>query len=121
MRTVKIGNKTVGGESPCYTIAEAGANHDGSVEKAFRLIDAAVEAKADSIKFQTYTARRLVTNTAPKYWEDGIPNETQFEVFEKLDSLTNDNWKSIFDYADTKKLHVFQRHLMKKVRIYFIL
>ena len=33
LRTVKIGNKTVGGESPCYTIAEAGANHDGTVEK----------------------------------------------------------------------------------------
>ena len=107
MRTVKIGNKTVGGESPCYTIAEAGANHDGSVDKAFRLIDAAVEAKADSIKFQTYTARRLVTKTAPKYWEDGISNETQFDVFEKLDSLTNDNWKSIFDYADTKKITCF--------------
>jgi len=107
LRTVKIGSKNVGGESPCYTIAEAGANHDGDVEKAFRLIDAAVEAKADSIKFQTYTARRLVTKTAPKYWEDGIPNETQFDVFEKLDSLTNDNWKSIFEYADKKKITCF--------------
>ena len=107
LRTVKIGSKSVGGGNPCYTIAEAGANHDGVVEKAFRLIDAAVEAKADSIKFQTYTASKLVTKTAPKYWEDGILNETQFDVFEKLDSLTDDNWKSIFEYADKKKITCF--------------
>ena len=107
MRTIKIGNKNVGGESPCYTIAEAGANHDGVVEKTFRLIDAAVKAKADSIKFQTYTAKKLVTKTAPKYWEDGISNETQFDVFAKLDSLTNDDWKCVFEYADKKGITCF--------------
>ena len=68
---------------------------------------AAANAKADSIKFQTYTAKKLVTKTASKYWEDGIPNETQFDVFAKLDSLTNDDWKCVFEYADKKGITCF--------------
>ena len=92
-RVIKIGDKNIGDSNLCYTIAEAGANHDSNVEKAFKLIDAAVESKSDSIKFQTYTAKKLVTKNAPKYWEDGIKNETQYDVFKKLDLLSNDNWK----------------------------
>ena len=65
-RVIKIGDKNIGDSNLCYTIAEAGANHDSNVEKAFKLIDAAVESKSDSIKFQTYTAKKLVTKNAPK-------------------------------------------------------
>lgn len=61
-------------EQSCYTIAEAGANHDGELIKAFKLIDAAVKANADSVKFQTYTADKLTTKNAPKYWDDGKKN-----------------------------------------------
>jgi len=70
MKEIKIDNKKIGGKNPCFTIAEAGANHDGNLEKAFKLIDSAFEAKTDSIKFQMYKASRLVTKTAPKYWDD---------------------------------------------------
>ena len=77
MAKIKIGNFTIGDNNPCFTIAEAGANHDSDVHKAFRLIDAAKEANADSIKFQTYKASKLTTKTAPKYWDDGKENETQ--------------------------------------------
>ena len=106
-RIIKIGNKNVGDTNSCYTIAEAGANHDGNVEKAFKLIDAAIKAKSDSIKFQTYSAEKLVTKSAPKYWEDGIDNETQFDVFKKLDSLSKENWKSVFEYAAKKEITCF--------------
>lgn len=47
-------------------IAEAGVNHDGNLEKAKQLIDVAADAGADLVKFQTFDARRLVTDTAPK-------------------------------------------------------
>jgi N,N'-diacetyllegionaminate synthase len=106
-RVIKIGDKNIGDSNLCYTIAEAGANHDSNVEKAFKLIDAAVESKSDSIKFQTYTAKKLVTKNAPKYWEDGIKNETQYDVFKKLDLLSNDNWKSIFEYGKKKEITCF--------------
>ena len=56
MVVVTIDGKKVGDDYPCYTIAEAGANHESDVNKAFKLIDAAVESNVDSIKFQTYTA-----------------------------------------------------------------
>ncbi len=107
MNTIRIDGTKIGDDFPCYTIAEAGANHDGSVEKAFKLIDAAVEGKSSSVKFQTYKASKLVTKNAPKYWDDGNPNETQFDVFKKLDSLTNDDWKCIFEYAKEKQITCF--------------
>jgi N-acetylneuraminate synthase/N,N'-diacetyllegionaminate synthase len=104
---VKIANKFIGDDYPCYTIAEAGANHDSDLKKAFKLIDAAHHADADSIKFQTYKASKLATKTAPKYWDDGNKNETQFDVFSKLDHLSDDDWKQIFEYAQKKSITCF--------------
>ena len=86
---------------------QAGANHDGNVNKALKLIDAAVKGKASSVKFQTYKASKLVTRNAPKYWDDGNKNETQFDVFSKLDGLTNDNWREIFEYSKEKDIMCF--------------
>lgn len=107
MAKIKIDNKIIGDDNPVYTIAEAGANHDGDVEKAFKLIDAAKEAESDSIKFQTYKASKLTTKNAPKYWDDGNKNETQYDVFKKLDTLTDDQWKEIFEYANKKNITCF--------------
>ena len=107
MKEIHINDRKIGGQNPCYTIAEAGSNHDGNVEKAFKLIDAAKEANADSIKFQTYKASTLTTKNAPKYWDDGISGESQYDVFKKLDLLSNDDWKQIFEYAKKRKLTCF--------------
>jgi sialic acid synthase SpsE len=104
---IKIDGKKIGLKQPCFTIAEAGANHDGTLSKAKKLIDAAVKGKADSIKFQTYKASKLTTKSAPKYWDDGNKKETQFDVFKKLDSLTNSQWAEIFEYAKKKKITCF--------------
>ena len=107
MRKININGKNIGDGYPCYTIAEAGANHEGEMEKAFQLIDAARESGVDAIKFQNYTAAKLTTKTAPKYWDDGIENESQFDVFKKLDKLHDDEWKQIFDYANKKNITCF--------------
>lgn len=107
MTEIKIDGIKIGNDNPCYAIAEAGANHDGNLTKALKLIDAAIEGKASCIKFQTYKAKRLSTKTAPKYWDDGKRTESQFDVFKKLDMLEDDDWKQIFEYARKKDITCF--------------
>ena len=59
MRTIKIENKLIGDGEHCYIIAEAGSNHNGSLEQAKKLIDVAVEAEVDAVKFRIFKAENL--------------------------------------------------------------
>lgn len=63
-KTFEIRGRSVGGGAPCWIVAEAGSNHNGSLETALRLIDAAADAHADAVKFQTFEARRLYPRAA---------------------------------------------------------
>ena len=67
MTGTTIGGRMVGAGSPCYVIAEAGANHDRDLDTALRLIDVAVEAGADAVKFQTYSGKNLYSRFTPKF------------------------------------------------------
>jgi N-acetylneuraminate synthase/N,N'-diacetyllegionaminate synthase len=62
----QIGERHIGEGASCFVIAEAGVNHNGDLALAHRLIDAAANAGADAVKFQTFRADRLVSATAPK-------------------------------------------------------
>ncbi len=66
MRHIELRSRKIGPGYPCFIIAEAGVNHNGDVGLARRLVDVAIEAGADAVKFQTFKAERLVTPHAPK-------------------------------------------------------
>ncbi len=62
----KISNTLIGPGKPCFTVAEAGVNHNGDMTLAHKLIDAAKKAGADAVKFQSFIAEDLVTLEAKK-------------------------------------------------------
>lgn len=61
------GKRKIGEESPCFIIAEIGANHNRSLSLAKEMIDAAAEAKADAVKFQIYSAETLYSRKTPRH------------------------------------------------------
>jgi N-acetylneuraminate synthase/N,N'-diacetyllegionaminate synthase len=63
---ITLGDRLVGEGVPAYVIAEAGVNHNGDLDLACRLVDAAADAHADAVKFQTFRVGALVTRSAPK-------------------------------------------------------
>jgi N,N'-diacetyllegionaminate synthase len=71
-----------------FIIAEAGVNHNGSLKKALKLIDVAAAAGANAIKFQTFKAKNLATDYAPKAEYQkcrSLKQETQFQMLKKLE------------------------------------
>ncbi len=73
---------------PVFIIAEAGVNHNGSLDRAKEMVKAAAAAGADAVKFQTFSADTLVRKDAVKadyQIKSSGPNETQFEMLEKLE------------------------------------
>jgi N,N'-diacetyllegionaminate synthase len=91
---VKIEDRTIGNGHPCFIIAEIGSNHNGDLETAKKLIDVAVKAGADAVKFQSYEGNSLVTTENPSH-------------------------KILNKYSLTKELHVKLNEYCKKKGIIF--
>ena len=88
-----------------YIIAEAGVNHEGSMEIAKRLCDEAKEGGADAIKFQTYKAHTLASKNSPAYWDTTKePTSSQYELFQKHDSFWYEEMKELQEYC--KKIDI---------------
>ena len=87
-----------------FIIAEAGVNHNGDIHLAMKLIDAALFAGADAVKFQTFKTENVVSQTAPKAQyqkETGESNESQFDMLKKLE-LGIDAHKTLLSYCQKK-------------------
>ena len=89
-----------------FIIAEAGVNHNGSLELAKKLIDVAVNAGADAVKFQTFKADSLVSKSAQKADYQKLttsPDESQYQMIKKLE-LDENAHRELIRYCNEKKI-----------------
>jgi N,N'-diacetyllegionaminate synthase len=93
----KVGSRYIGHGKPCFIIAEAGVNHNGKVSIAKKLVDAAIDAGADAIKFQTFNTEKLVSKTLSK---------SQFNMLKKLE-LADESFLELRDYTKEQKIVLF--------------
>lgn len=90
-------------KNKCLIIAEAGVNHNGDVNLAYKLCDAAKEAGADVVKFQTWKTEAIITRNvaqAEYQQENAGVSESQFDMLKKLE-LTQDEFRKIKEYCDS--------------------
>ncbi|MDF2832924.1 N-acetylneuraminate synthase [Chryseobacterium indoltheticum] len=96
--------------SKVLIIAEAGVNHNGNLDNAFKLIDAAVDAGVDYVKFQTFKSENLVSKSAKKadyqIQNTGNSTDSQYEMLKKLE-LSHENHELLIDYCKQKNIQFF--------------
>jgi len=85
-RKIKIRERFVGDGEPVFIVAEAGVAHFGSMEKALKLVDLAVAAKADAIKFQIYHTDSLFSADSAEWKDRYRSKELPFEAFRTIQS-----------------------------------
>jgi len=104
--TIHIGDRLIGQGAPVFFIAEAGVNHNGDLQRAKALVDAAARAGADAVKFQTFKAEELVTRSAPKaqyQLQTTSAEESQLEMISKLE-LSADDHRELIAHCRLKNI-----------------
>ena len=101
MKEISINGKKIGPESPIFLIAEAGVNHNGKLNLAKKMIDIALEAKVDAIKFQTFSTEKLLLKTTPKikYQKENVEDQENFYDMLKKYELTIEDFKILNNYC----------------------
>ena len=102
--TFAIEGRLVGAGQPPYLIAEVAQAHDGSLGFAHAFIDAAAEAGADAIKFQTHFADEESTRDEPFRVKFSKQDATRFDYWKRME-FTDEQWAGLADHAREKKLH----------------
>src|SRR5574344_200658 len=98
VKSVKIGNKLVGDGQPCFIIAEIGINHNGNIEQAKKLIDVAIMAGCDAVKFQKRTVDVVYSKEELAKERDSIFGKTNGDLKRGLEFSLN-QYNQINDYC----------------------
>jgi len=98
MKKIKLGKTCVGYDQPPYFIADIGANHDGDIDRAFKLIELAKEAGADAAKFQNFKANKIVSKVGFEKLGTQMIHQSKwkksvFEVYK--DASLSDDWTKL--------------------------
>jgi len=103
----RIGDRPVGARHPTYVIAEIGANHNRDLSLARELVDRAVEAGADAVKFQTYSGNRIYSRKTPRFrYLEPLTDKTPAEFLEQI-SLPREWQPLLADHARERGIHFF--------------
>lgn len=90
-----------------FIIAEVGVNHNGSLQTAKTMVDKAIEANCDAVKFQTFKSENLVSKSAKKanyqIQNTAEKEEYQLDMLRKLE-LSHEKFVKLFDYCKTKNI-----------------
>ena len=105
---MKISNRLIGKDNPLFFIAEAGVNHNGSIEIAKKLVDSASNAGADAVKFQTFKTENIVTLNAPKSTyhirTTGSDNDLSWYELLKTQELDKSMHIDLMKYCEKKNI-----------------
>src|SRR5262249_42205950 len=104
-----VAGRTIAPGQPVFVIAEAGVNHNGDPAMAKALIDAAADAGADAVKFQTFRTAALTSRTAPKaayQLETTGAGESQSQMLERLE-LSVDTLRALQAHAAARRIVFF--------------
>ena len=108
--SIKVGNRVISKDSPCFIIAEIGINFNGSLDLAKKLIDTAVEAGCDAAKFQAFTAENMYPKNAGELdREDNYNNKNySFSIYDAVKSFElPKSWVPILQEYCNKKGIIF--------------
>lgn len=104
MNEITLSNRSIGVGHPCFVIAEAGVNHNGDLQLARQLIDAAVEAGADAVKFQAFKGKDVASAVAAKadyQVETSGAGESQLDMIRKLE-LSDAGFRELQAYCGSR-------------------
>jgi len=93
MTPVAIGDRLIGAGEPCFIVAEIGINHNGDIDLAKAMVEAAAQAGADSVKFQNYRTEDFISDRSLVYGyvsQGKTVVESQYEMFKRCEVTPHD-------------------------------
>lgn len=121
--SIKIETTEISEQAPVYIIGEAGVNHNGNLDVAVKLIDAACNAGVNAVKFQAFrTSELILKNTAKAPYQKKTTNavQSQYEMLKKLE-LSNENHRYLKEYCQKKGITFlstpFEKRSLKELAV----